>query len=414
MEELGIGRPSTYASVISTIEDRGYVWKKGPALVPSFIAFSVVRLLEQHFGDLVDYNFTASMEDDLDRIAGGQEEALPWLSRFYFGSDQAAAQLAQVGLKAAVTSHIDEIDPREINTLVLGADENGEVVAVRSGKYGPYLTRGEDRASIPDDTLPDELTVERALELLLAPSNDRELGVDPTTGLVVFAKAGRYGPYVQLGEMVGKEKPRTASLFKDMDIGTLTLEQGLQLLTIPRLVGTDEDGTPVETFNGRYGPYVKKGTDSRSLETENQIFSLTMDEAKAIFAQPKVRRGRGVAAPPLKEFGPDPESGSPIVAKDGRFGIYVTDGTTNASLRKGDDLETLTVERAQELLADRRAAGPSKKKATKKVAAKKAVAKKAPAKKATKKITAAKKAPAKKAALKASGLGSVAQDDPPF
>ncbi len=414
MEELGIGRPSTYASVISTIEDRGYVWKKGPALVPSFIAFSVVRLLEQHFGDLVDYNFTASMEDDLDRIAGGQEEALPWLSRFYFGSDQASAQLSQVGLKAAVTSHIDEIDPREINSLVLGADDNGEVVTVRSGKYGPYLTRGDDRASIPDDTLPDELTVERALELLLAPSNDRELGVDPATGLTVFAKAGRYGPYVQLGEMVGKEKPRTASLFKDMELSALTLEQGLQLLTIPRLVGSDDDGTPVETFNGRYGPYVKKGTDSRSLETEAQIFSLTMDEAKAIFAQPKVRRGRGVAAPPLKEFGPDPESGAPIVAKDGRFGIYVTDGTTNASLRKGDDLETLTVERAQELLADRRAAGPSKKKATKKVAAKKAPAKKAPAKKATKRATPAKKAPAKKTALKATGLGSVAQDDPPF
>ncbi len=414
MEELGIGRPSTYASVISTIEDRGYVWKKGPALVPSFIAFSVVHLLEQHFGDLVDYNFTASMEDDLDRIAGGQEEALPWLSRFYFGSDAAEAVLAQIGLKAAVTSHIDEIDPREINSLVLGADENGEVVTVRSGKYGPYLTRGEDRASIPDDTLPDELTVERALELLLAPSNDRELGVDPTTGFTVFAKAGRYGPYVQLGEMVGKEKPKTASLFKDMEIASLTLEQGLQLLTIPRLVGADEEGTAVETFNGRYGPYVKKGTDSRSLETEGQIFTLTMDEAQAIFAQPKVRRGRGVAAPPLKEFGPDPESGTPIVAKDGRFGIYVTDGTTNASLRKGDDLETLTVERAQELLADRRSAGPSKKKATKKVAAKKAPAKKAPAKKATKRATAAKKAPAKKTALKATQLGSVAQDDPPF
>jgi DNA topoisomerase-1 len=349
------------------------------------------------------------MEDDLDRIAGGQEEALPWLSRFYFGSDAAEAVLAQIGLKAAVTSHIDEIDPREINTLVLGADENGEVVTVRSGKYGPYLTRGEDRASIPDDTLPDELTVERALELLLAPSNDRELGVDPTTGFTVFAKAGRYGPYVQLGEMVGKEKPKTASLFKDMEIASLTLDQGLQLLTIPRLVGEGEDGTAVETFNGRYGPYVKKGTDSRSLETEGQIFTLTMDEAQAIFAQPKVRRGRGVAAPALKEFGPDPESGTPIVAKDGRFGIYVTDGTTNASLRKGDDLETLTVERAQELLADRRAAGPSKKKATKKVAAKKA-----PAKKATKRATAAKKAPAKKTALKATQLGSVAQDDPPF
>ena len=392
MEELGIGRPSTYASVISTIEDRGYVWKKGPALVPSFIAFSVVGLLEQHFSDLVDYNFTASMEDDLDRIAGGQEESLPWLSRFYFGDDSATAHVANIGLKAAVTSHIDEIDPRAVNTLVLGADENGELVVVRSGKYGPYLMRGEERASIPDDTLPDELTIERAIELLLAPSNDRELGTDPTTNLPVFAKAGRFGPYVQLGEMVGKEKPKTASLFKDMDLATLSLDEALQLLTIPRLVGIDpETSTPIETFNGRYGPYVKKGTDSRSLETEGQIFTLTLDEATAIFAQPKQRRGR-VAAAPLKEFGPDPVSGAPIVAKDGRFGIYVTDGTTNASLRKGDDLETLTVDRAQELLADRRAAGPS----TRKKAAAKKVSKKAPAKKTTKTST-TKKTTAKKA-----------------
>jgi len=405
MEELGIGRPSTYASVISTIQDRGYVWKKGPALVPSFIAFAVVSLLEQHFSDLVDYNFTASMEDDLDAIASGQEEALPWLSRFYFGDDAAGTETERIGLKSAVTTHIDEIDPRAINTIVLGADENGEMVVVRSGKYGPYLQRGEERASIPDDTLPDELTVERALELLHAPSQDRELGTDPATGLPVFAKAGRYGPYVQLGEMEGTTKPKTASLFKDMDLGTLTLEDALTLLSIPRTVGIDpESNLPIETHNGRYGPYAKRGTDSRSLETEQQLLTLTMDEALAIFAQPK-QRGRRAAAPPLKELGPDPVTGVVILLKEGRFGPYVTDGTTNASLRKGDTVEELTPERAAELLADRRAAGPSKK-ATKKAAAKKAPAKKAAAKKTVKKATAkkaaAKKTPAKKAvALKA-------------
>ena len=417
MEELGIGRPSTYASVISTIQDRGYVWKKGPALVPSFIAFAVVSLLEQHFSDLVDYNFTASMEDDLDAIASGQEEALPWLSRFYFGDDAAGTETERIGLKSAVTTHIDEIDPRAINTIVLGADENGEMVVVRSGKYGPYLQRGEERASIPDDTLPDELTVERALELLHAPSQDRELGADPATGLPVFAKAGRYGPYVQLGEMEGTTKPKTASLFKDMDLGTLTLEDALTLLSIPRTVGVDpESNLPIETHNGRYGPYVKRGTDSRSLETEQQLLTLTMDEALAIFAQPK-QRGRRAAAPPLKELGPDPVTGVVILLKEGRFGPYVTDGTTNASLRKGDTVEELTPERAAELLADRRAAGPSKK-ATKKAAAKKAPAKKAAAKKTVKKATAkkaaakktpAKKTPAKKAvALKA---GSAAQSE---
>jgi len=394
MEELGIGRPSTYASVISTIQDRGYVWKKGSALVPSFIAFAVVALLEQHFAELVDYNFTAAMEDDLDRIASGQEESLPWLTRFYFGDGGADGR---AGLKQAVTDHLDEIDPRAINSIPLGQDAEGQEVVVRSGRYGPYLQCGEERASIPEDTLPDELTVERALELLAAPSADRELGTDPETGLMIYAKAGRFGPYLQLGEAQGKEKPKTASLFKTMSLETVTLDDALQLLQIPRVVGADPaTGEVIEAHNGRYGPYLKRGTDTRSLETEDQLLTVTVDDALALFAQPKQRRGRGQAAPPLKEFGPDPVSGGAIVLREGRFGPYVTDGTTNASLRKGDSIEELTVERAHELLADRRAAGPSKKRGAKKAAA----AKKVPAKKAAAKKTTAKKAPAKKAAAK--------------
>jgi DNA topoisomerase I len=409
MEELGVGRPSTYASVIATILDRGYVWKKGTALVPSFTAFAVVGLLERYFGNLVDYGFTASMEDDLDAIAAGREESLPWLSRFYFGTSSpgvAEAPMANgdsrssggaMGLKASVAAHLGEIDAREINSIPLGNGRDGTPIFARVGRYGPYLQRGEDRASLPEDLAPDELTIARAEELLAAPSNDRVLGSDPETGLDVSVKAGRFGPYVQLGEVLdGSPKPRTSSLFSTMDPAALTFEQALELLRIPRTVGQDPDsGEDVVAHNGKFGPYLKKGTDTRSLASEDQLLTVTLPEAQALFAQPKQRRGR-TAAPPLREMGTDPATELPVVLKDGRFGPYVTDGTTNASLRKGDEVESLTMERASELLAERRAAGPS----TRKKAAKKAGAAKKAAKKATKKATASKKAPAKKAAAK--------------
>jgi DNA topoisomerase I len=405
MEELGVGRPSTYASVIGTIIDRGYVWKKGPALVPSFTAFAVVGLLERYFANLVDYGFTATMEDDLDEIAAGSEESLPWLTRFYFGSDAPGAMASDgtevdtLGLKATVAAHLSEIDAREVNSIPLGEGSDGEPIVARVGRYGPYLQRGEDRASIPDDLAPDELTIERAEEILAAPSNDRVLGTDPDSGLEVQLKAGRFGPYVQVGEGSNGEKPRTASLFASMEPATLTLEQALELLRIPRNVGTDPDtGEDVVAHNGRFGPYLKRGSDTRSLASEDQLLSVTLEEARALFAQPKQRRGRA-AAPPLRELGADPSTNLPVVLKEGRFGPYVTDGTTNASLRKGDSVESIDIERASELLAERRAAGPSarKKKAAKKAAPakKKATAKKAAAKKAA---PAKKKAAAKKAA----------------
>ena len=407
LEELGVGRPSTYASIIGTIQDRGYVWKKGTALVPSFTAFAVVGLLERYFGDLVDYNFTASMEDELDEIASGEQEALPWLTRFYFGepqpspSDDGEVDMRR-GLKEDVAAHLGQIDAREVNSIPIGAGPDGNEIVVRVGRFGPYLQRGEDRASVPEDMAPDELTVEKALELLSAPSGDRELGTDPDTGLPVIARTGRFGPYVQLGESDNGSKPRTASLFKSMSLDTIDLPQALQLLRLPREVGTDpESGQKIEALNGRFGPYLKKGTDTRSLEQEEQLFSVTLPEALALFAQPKQRRGRGAAAAPLKELGADPDSGAPVVVRSGRFGPYVTDGTTNASLRRGDDPETITIERAAELLAERRAAGPAKRagRATKKAA------KRTPAKKAAAKKTTAKRAPAKKAAAKKAAAG---------
>jgi len=411
MEELGVGRPSTYASVIATILDRGYVWKKGTALVPSFTAFAVVGLLERYFTNLVDYGFTASMEDDLDEIAAGTGEALPWLTRFYFGSDAPGAMASDgtevdtLGLKATVAAHLAEIDAREINSIPLGESTDGEQIVARVGRYGPYLQRGEDRASIPDDLAPDELTIERAEEILAAPSNDRVLGTDPESGLEVQLKAGRFGPYVQMGEVVdGGEKPRTASLFSSMDPATLTFEQALELLRIPRPVGTDPDtGEEVVAHNGRFGPYLKRGSDTRSLGSEEQLLTVTLDEARALFAQPKQRRGR-TAAPPLRELGTDPSTNLPVVLKEGRFGPYVTDGTTNASLRKGDTVEAIDMNRASELLAERRAAGPSTRK--KKVAKKKAPAKK----KVAKKKAPAKKPAAKKAAAKKAG-GSIEAAD---
>ncbi len=405
LEELGVGRPSTYASIITTILDRGYVWKKGSALVPTFTAFAVVTLLEQHFPNLVDYAFTARMEDDLDDIASGTEDMEPWLTRFYFGVQDkvtvdgeipdGAAGAGGVGLKQLVEDRLGEIDARAVNSIPLGDDEEGRRIVARVGRYGPYLERGDgddsERASIPDDLPPDELTVARAVELLEAPSGDRVLGVHPDSGLEVHLRSGRFGPYVQEGQHDDETgfKPRTASLFASMDPATVTLEDVLALLALPREVGVDPgDGVVIEALNGRYGPYLKKGSDSRSLEREEQILSVTLEEALRLFAEPKRRRGQRSAAP-LRELGPDPDTERPIVVKEGRFGPYVTDGETNASLRRGDSVEEIDLQRALDLLAERRAKGP---RTTKKKAAAK---KKAPAKK---KAVAKKKAPAKKKA----------------
>jgi DNA topoisomerase I len=352
LEDRSIGRPSTYASIIGTILDRGYVFKKGTALVPSFIAFAVVTLLEQHFERLVDYDFTAQMEEALDEIARGEAARVPWLRRFYFGSD------GEEGLKELV-SDLSDIDARAVSSFPL----SGSDIVVRVGRYGPYLERDGQRANVPEGTAPDELTPEFAEELLSRPTGDKILGSDPATGRTIVAKAGRFGPYVteQLAEDApASAKPRTASLLKSMDLDSVTLDDALRLLTLPRTLG-EIDGEPVTAQNGRYGPYVKKGTDSRSLETEEQMFTVTLDEAKELFAQPKPRgrAARAAAAPPLRELGDDPVSGKPIVLREGRFGPYVTDGETNASLRKGDAAESITPQRAVELLAERRAAPPS-------------------------------------------------------
>jgi DNA topoisomerase-1 len=391
LEELGVGRPSTYASIMGTIEARGYVWKKGSALVPSFTAFAVVTLLEQHFPSLVDYAFTARMEDDLDEIANGQSEMVPWLTDFYFGSDGDGRERHD-GLKELVSDRLDEIDARVVNSIPLGIDENGQLIEARVGRYGPYLERGDERASIPEDLAPDELTVDKAVELLEAPKGDRVVGQDPESGLSVYVKAGRFGPYVQLGELEdgAKDKPKTASLFQTMSVDTLELDEALKLLSMPRVVGNDpESGEEILSLNGRYGPYLKKGTDTRSLETEEQIFTVTVDEAVKLFAEPKRRRGQARQTQ-LRELGADPATGKPMVIKDGRFGPYVTDGETNASLRKGDEVETITDERAAELLQDRRDRGPVKKRASKKRASKKkAAAKKRASKKASSKKQAA-------------------------
>ena len=401
LAELEIGRPSTYASIMGTIQDREYVWKKGSALIPSFKAFSVVGLLEQHFPDLVDYTYTRRMEEDLDSIAGGTGEAIPWLNTFYFGDDDTE------GLKHKVDERLGEIDARAINSIPLGVTEDGEMVVARVGKYGPYVQRGEDdTASIPDDIPPDELTVDKAVHYIdEAAKGPVSLGDDPETGMAVFVLNGRFGAYVQLGEMVdGEDKPKRGSLFAGMTPETITLEEALKILSLPRVVGVDPaDNIEITVQNGRYGPYLKKEKDSRSLESEQQLFDITLEDCLKILAQPKTRRGQ-VVKPPLREMGEDPDTGKQMIVKDGRFGPYVTDGETNASLRKGDTVEELTDERAAELLAIRRAAGPAKKKKKKKAPAKKkkkaAAKKKAPAKKkaAAKKATAKKKAPAKKPA----------------
>ena len=356
LEQLGVGRPSTYSSIMGTITDRGYVWKKGSALVPSFTAFSVVNLLERHFPKLVDYAFTAEMEDDLDRIAAGAEEQVPWLRRFYFGGDD------DPGLKEKVSSRLGDIDARLVNSIPLGADDEGVEMEVRVGRYGPTVRRGEDSASVPDGTAPDELTLQRVLELLATGRDERELGADPATGLTVVAKSGRYGPYVQLGRAEEvPDKPKFASLFKTMTLETVTLQDAVRLLSLPRTVGADPaDGVEITVQNGRYGPFVRKGSESRSLAGEEQLFTVTLEECLALLAQPR-SRGRAAAAAPLRELGEDPDTGRAVVVKDGRYGHYVTDGETNASLRSGDTVEGVTLERACELLAERRAKGPAKK-----------------------------------------------------
>lgn len=424
LEDLGIGRPSTYSSIIKTIQDRGYVHKKGSALVPSWVAFAVIGLLEQHFGRLVDYGFTAAMEDELDEIASGTERRTNWLKNFYFGGEHGVGDsIARAGgLKKLVGVNLEEIDAREVNSIELFDDAEGRPIYVRVGKNGPYLERmvadeenpGElkpQRANLKDELTPDELTLELAEKLFSTPQEGRTLGVDPETGHEIVAKDGRYGPYVtevlpappdepedgapaKKGKKPTGPKPRTGSLLRTMDLETVTLDDALKLLSLPRVVGVDPNtGEEITAQNGRYGPYLKRGTDSRSLATEEQMFTITLDEALKIYAEPKRRGRQGAATPPLRELGVDPVSEKPMVIKDGRFGPYVTDGETNASLRKGDDVMSITDARASELLADRRARGPVKKKAAaKKAPAKKTVAKKTPAKK-----TAAKKASAKKA-----------------
>ncbi len=401
LEDREIGRPSTYASIIGTILNRGYVYKKGTALVPAWLAFSVIRLLEEHFPRQVSYEFTAEMEDVLDEIAGGRKDRATELGEFYYGAGEI------VGLKTLVTD-LGEIDAKEMATFPIG-----EGIDLRVGRYGPYVEgpgEGEEgapvRANVPDDLPPDELTVAKAKELLANPAGEEQVvGNHPETGLQIVAKNGRFGPYVTevLPEDAPKSaKPRTGSLFKSMTLDTVSLEEAVKLLDLPRVVGTDEDGTEITAQNGRYGPYLKKGTDSRSLTSEDQIFDITLDQAKAIYAQPK-QRGRGAATPPLKELGNDPVSGQPVIVKAGRFGEYVTDGEYNATLRKDDTVESITLERAAELLAERRERGPAKKaakKGAKKAPAKKTAAKKTPAKKTAAKKTAAKKttkAAAKKA-----------------
>jgi DNA topoisomerase-1 len=349
LEELGIGRPSTYASIIATILDREYARKQGTALIPTWRAFSVVGLLEQYFSDYVDYAFTARMEADLDEIAEGNAEVVPYLDAFYKGN-------GHPGLVELVSEEaLERIDPKAVNSFPIGMGEDGEPVVARAGQYGPYLEHGERRASIPPDLAPDELTLERALELLEAPKDERVLGTDPDTGLEVHAKAGRFGPYVQLGERDpdSKEKPKTASLFSTMSLADITLQQALELLTIPRTIGNHpDDDEPIQALNGRYGPYIKWGKESRSLESEEQIFTVTLDEALALLAKPRQRRG---AKPPLKELGTDPATGKEIVVKDGRFGLYMTDGETNVSFRKAETLDNITLDHAAERLAEKRA-----------------------------------------------------------
>ncbi|HEU5128890.1 MAG TPA: type I DNA topoisomerase [Glycomyces sp.] len=412
LEERGIGRPSTYASIMQTIQDRGYVFKRGQALIPSFLAFAVIGLMERHFPRLVDYDFTAGMENELDEVAAGDERRIEFLRKFYFGGeDREGTVAASGGLRHMVEEELGKIDARGVNSIPLFEDESGRKVVVRVGRYGPYLERtspeqaaaGEngERTSIPESLAPDELTREKVEELYELGSGEGELGTHPETGEPVYAKNGRYGPYVTSGE-------KSSSLLTGQKLAELTLEDAVKLLTLPRLVGKDAEGEEIRTGLGPHGPYVKKKRDFRSLESEDQLFTLTLEEAEKLLAQPKTR-GRQRSQTLLKELGPDPVTGKEVTLKDGRFGPYVTDGETNASIRKTDTVEAMTSDRAAELLAERRekvaaGGGPAKKaaKKTAKKAAKKTAAKKT-VKKATKK--AAKKTAAKKTAKKAPEQG---------
>lgn len=413
LDELGIGRPSTYAAVISTIMDRGYVRVRGSALIPSWTAFSVVRLLEEHFSDYVDYDFTAEMEEGLDRIARGEEDSTGWLQGFYFGAGE-----QDHGLKPIVDD-LGEIDARAVNSIPVTED-----ITLRVGKFGPYLEQAGSvdpetgeltdpvRANVPEDLAPDELTPEKARELIeVGRADGRELGTDPGTGRTIVAKDGRYGPYVtevipeptaeelaaqpveyykngkpKPPKKPAKQKPRTGSLLSSMTLQDVTLEDALKILSLPRSLGTAPDGEEITVQNGRFGPYLKKGSDSRSLQSEEQLFTVTLEEALAIYAQPK-QRGRGAAKPPLADLGADPITERPMVIKDGRFGPYVTDGETNVTVPRGETVEQITPARASQLLAEKRAKGPAPKKTAARSAAK------APAKSST-----AKKSPARKPA----------------
>ncbi|HEY0240624.1 MAG TPA: topoisomerase C-terminal repeat-containing protein, partial [Friedmanniella sp.] len=410
LEERGIGRPSTYAATISVIQDRGYVVNRGQALVPTWLAFAVTRLLEENFDRLVDYDFTAAMEEDLDAIAAGSKDRVEWLTGFYFGQGSGSAAGGDSsggpsgdaeGLHGLV-ANLGEIDAREVNSIDIG-----EGITLRVGRYGPYIEEAADpadpeaaprRASVPDELAPDELTVAKARELFeTQPEGDLVLGTDPTTGTTIVAKSGRYGPYVtellpepELDEglsaaarkkaLAAAPKPRTASLLKTMQLATVTLDDALLLLSLPRVVGVDpESGVEITAQNGRYGPYLKRGTDSRTLPSEEAMFTTTLEEALAIYAQPK--RGRGATStPPLRELGEDPTSQKPIVVKEGRFGAYVTDGVTNRTLPRDVTPESITAEQAVELLAEKRAQAPAKKKAPARKAAPRTTPRKSAAK----------------------------------
>ncbi|HWS51636.1 MAG TPA: type I DNA topoisomerase [Microbacterium sp.] len=435
LEEHGIGRPSTFASIIGTVIDRGYATKRGQALVPTWLAFSVVRLLEEHFADLIDYDFTAALEDDLDAIARGEQKRVEWLRSFYFGSD------SQVGLRQVV-DNLGEIDARALNSTPIT-----DTATLRFGKYGPYLEvvdpanpEAKPRiVNVPEDLAPDELTPAKAQELIDAPvAGDRVLGENPENGKIVVVKDGRFGPYVQENDPVDPDavdeatgevaeapkpkrgakkdtapKPRTASLFRSMSVETIDLDTALQLLSLPRVVGTDpETGDEITAQNGRFGPYLKKGTDSRSLESETQIFDVTLEKALEIYAQPKYGAGRR-ASSALVEFDADPVSGKPIRIRDGRFGPYVTDGETNVTIPRAEKPEDITFERAVEMLAEKRAKGPAPKRGTRTAAAKNAPAKKAPAKKApAKKTTSTRKTAATKAATAKTATSRTAAKKP--
>jgi DNA topoisomerase I len=432
LEELGIGRPSTYASIMQTIQDRGYVWRKGQALVPSWSAFAVVQLLEGHFSAEVDYSFTARMENDLDEIATGVRERVPFLEMFWYGTTSNGARGdsgsnrngngarngdeegdGTPGLTALIQAAMANADPAVVNAIPLGKDADGVEIVVRNGKYGPYVKREDQTASVPEGLAPDELSIDKALELLAAPKGDEPIGTDPASGLPVYSKTGRFGPYVQLGDadtLPEGQKPKMASLFATMSPATLTLDDALKLLSLPRTVGLDpSSGEEIVALNGRYGPYLKRGSDTRSLSAEDELFTVTVEQALRAFAEPK-RRGRQAAAAPLRELGADPVTSRQMVIRSGRYGPYVTDGETNASLRErdGDTVEELSDDRAAELLQARRDAGPSKRGGRKKAAAKKTGAKKTTGKKAAAKKTAAKKTGARKSAAKKAARNSPA------